>query len=35
MNWKTHTVFTGDNVDVMRGMNSESVDTLDTNPEVL
>ena len=22
-NWKNHTVFTGDNLDVMAGMNSE------------
>lgn len=25
-NWKNRTLFTGDNLDVMRGMNSESID---------
>ena len=32
MNWKNRTVFTGDNLDVMRGMNSESVDLIYADP---
>ena len=27
-NWKNRTLFTGDNLDVLRGMNSESVDLI-------
>ena len=32
MNWANRTVFTGDNLDVMRGMNSESVDLIYADP---
>ena len=31
-NWKNRTVFTGDNLDVLRGMNSESVDLIYLDP---
>ena len=31
-NWENRTVFTGDNVDVLRGMNSESVDLIYLDP---
>ena len=31
-NWKNQTVFIGDNLDVMRGMNSESVDLICADP---
>ena len=31
-NWANRTVFTGDNLDVMRGMNSESVDLIYADP---
>ncbi len=31
-NWKNKTVFTGDNLDVLRGMNSESVDLIYLDP---
>ena len=31
-NWKNRTVFTGDNLDVLRGMNSESVDLVYLDP---
>jgi site-specific DNA-methyltransferase (adenine-specific) len=32
MNWKDKTVFIGDNLDVMKGMNSESVDLIYLDP---
>ena len=31
-NWANRTIFTGDNLDVMRGMNSESVDLIYLDP---
>lgn len=31
-NWKNHTMWTGDNLDIMRGMNSESVDLIYLDP---
>ena len=31
-NWKPNTIFTGDNLHVMRGMNSESVDLIYLDP---
>ena len=31
-NWKTKTIWTGDNIDIMRGMNSESVDLIYLDP---
>ena len=31
-NWKNRTMFTGDNLDIMRGMNSESVDLIYLDP---
>ncbi len=31
-NWKNQTLWTGDNIDVMRGMNSESVDLIYLDP---
>ena len=31
-NWDNRTVFIGDNLDVMMGMNSESVDLIATDP---
>ena len=31
-NWKNRTLFTGDNLDVLRGMNSESVDLIYLDP---
>ncbi len=31
-NWKNQTIWTGDNLDVMRGMNSESVDLIYLDP---
>ena len=31
-NWKNQTVWTGDNLDIMRGMNSESVDLIYLDP---
>lgn len=31
-NWKNRTIFTGDNLDVMRGMNSDSVDLIYLDP---
>ena len=31
-NWENRTVFTGDNVDILRGMNSESVDLIYLDP---
>ena len=32
MNWASRTVFTGDNLDVMRGMSSASVDLIYADP---
>ncbi len=32
MNWKDKTIFTGDNLPIMRGMNSESVDLIYLDP---
>ena len=32
MNWKNQTIWTGDNLDIMRGMNSESVDLIYLDP---
>ena len=32
MNWKNKTVFIGDNVDVMRGMNSQTIDLIYLDP---
>ena len=32
MNWKDKTIFTGDNLHIMRGMNSESVDLIYLDP---
>ena len=31
-NWANQTIWTGDNIDVMRGMNSESVDLIYLDP---
>ena len=31
-NWKSQTIWTGDNLDIMRGMNSESVDLIYLDP---
>nr|MBF2753647.1 site-specific DNA-methyltransferase [Gammaproteobacteria bacterium AqS3] len=31
-NWKNRTLFHGDNLDILRGMNSESVDLIATDP---
>ena len=31
-NWKNQTIWTGDNLEVMRGMNSESVDLIYLDP---
>ena len=31
-NWKNHTIWTGDNLAIMRGMNSESVDLIYLDP---
>ena len=31
-NWKHQTIWTGDNLDIMRGMNSESVDLIYLDP---
>ena len=31
-NWANRTMFTGDNLDIMRGMNSESVDLIYLDP---
>ena len=31
-NWKNQTIWTGDNLDIMRGMNSESVDLIYLDP---
>jgi site-specific DNA-methyltransferase (adenine-specific) len=31
-NWKNQTLWTGDNLDIMRGMNSESVDLIYLDP---
>ena len=31
-NWATRTIFTGDNLDIMRGMNSETVDLIYLDP---
>ena len=31
-NWKNRTMWTGDNLDIMRGMNSESVDLIYLDP---
>ena len=31
-NWKNRTLWTGDNLDIMRGMNSESVDLIYLDP---
>lgn len=32
MNWKNRTIWTGDNLEIMRGMNSESVDLIYLDP---
>ena len=32
MNWANRTVFTGDNLDVLRGMDSETVDLIYADP---
>ena len=32
LNWADQTIFTGDNLDVMRGLNSESVDLIYLDP---
>ena len=34
MNWSNRTMWTGDNLDIMRGMNSESVDLIYLDPAV-
>ena len=34
MNWKDETIFIGDNLHVMRGMNSDSVDLIYLDPPV-
>ena len=31
-NWQNHTMWTGDNLDIMLGMNSESVDQIYLDP---
>ncbi len=31
-NWENRTMWTGDNLDIMRGMNSESVDLIYLDP---
>ncbi len=31
-NWSNRTMWTGDNLDIMRGMNSESVDLIYLDP---
>ncbi len=31
-NWRNRTLWTGDNLDIMRGMNSESVDLIYLDP---
>lgn len=31
-NWKNKTIWTGDNLEIMRGMNSESVDLIYLDP---
>ena len=31
-NWKNQTLWTGDNLDIMRGINSESVDLIYLDP---
>lgn len=31
-NWKNQTVFIGDNIDIIRAMNSESADQICTDP---
>ena len=31
-NWRNRTLWTGDNLDIMRGMNSESVDQIYLDP---
>ena len=31
-NWANRTIFTGDNLDIMRGMNGESVDLIYLDP---
>ena len=31
-NWANRTIFTGDNLDIMRGMNSETVDLIYLDP---
>ena len=31
-NWKNQTMWTGDNLDILRGMNSESVDLIYLDP---
>ena len=31
-NWKNRTLWTGDNLDILRGMNSESVDLIYLDP---
>jgi len=31
-NWANQTIWTGDNLDIMRGMNSESVDLIYLDP---
>ena len=33
-NWRNRTLWTGDNLDIMRGMNSESVDLIYLDPAV-
>ena len=33
-NWSNRTLWTGDNLDIMRGMNSESVDLIYLDPAV-
>ena len=32
LNWANRTIFTGDNLDIMRGMNSETVDLIYLDP---
>ncbi len=32
VNWKNRTLWTGDNLDIMRGMNSDSVDLIYLDP---
>ena len=34
-NWKNRTLWTGDNLDIMRGMNSDSVDLIYADPPPL